>query len=177
MTQIRYDNFSADMKPFPTFPHILPSPSNYIPSFFFPSCPSPHLYTIPPSLYFSHYPLPPPLKITFLSLSSCPSFLSHICLPSFLNRLLYRDYGDNCRIVGIADGFGVAEDPKGLDRTELLRLVAESRPVTSFNKVRTYLYKYLYICTYSHVYRRLHIYIDAYFLTCMRTHVHTHMYA
>jgi hypothetical protein len=39
--------------------------------------------------------------------------------------------------VGIADGFGVAEDPKGLDREELLRLVHESLPITSFKKVNT----------------------------------------
>lgn len=50
-------------------------------------------------------------------------------------RILFRDYGDNCRVVGIADGFGVAEDPKGLDREELLRLVHESLPITSFKKV------------------------------------------
>ena len=54
-----------------------------------------------------------------------------------LYRILFRDYGDNCRVVGIADGFGVAEDPKGLDREELLRLVHESLPITSFQKVST----------------------------------------
>jgi hypothetical protein len=54
-----------------------------------------------------------------------------------LHRILFRDYGDNCRVVGIADGFGVAEDPKGLDREELLRLVHESLPITSFKKVST----------------------------------------
>lgn len=31
------------------------------------------------------------------------------------------------------DGFGVAEDPNGLDSTELLRLVTESLPITSFD--------------------------------------------
>jgi glutamate dehydrogenase len=35
-----------------------------------------------------------------------------------LIRILYRDYGDNAKVVGIADGFGVAEDPNGLDSTE-----------------------------------------------------------
>jgi hypothetical protein len=38
--------------------------------------------------------------------------------------------------VGIADGFGVAEDPNGLDWTELLRLVELSLPVTSFDKTK-----------------------------------------
>ena len=37
--------------------------------------------------------------------------------------------------MGIADGFGVAEDPNGLDSEELLRLVKESLPITSFSKV------------------------------------------
>jgi hypothetical protein len=57
-------------------------------------------------------------------------------LNSLLNcRILFRDYGANCKVVGIADGFGVAEDPNGLDREELLRLVKESLPITSFKKV------------------------------------------
>ena len=49
-------------------------------------------------------------------------------------KILFREYGDNAKLVGIADGFGVAEDPNGLDREELLRLVEESLPITSFNK-------------------------------------------
>jgi glutamate dehydrogenase len=32
-----------------------------------------------------------------------------------LMKILARDYGSNAKIVGIADGSGVAEDPKGLD--------------------------------------------------------------
>ena len=52
-----------------------------------------------------------------------------------LIRILFRDYGSNCKVVGIADGFGVAEDPNGLDSEELLRLVKESLPITSFSKV------------------------------------------
>jgi len=40
-----------------------------------------------------------------------------------LIRILFRDYRDTCKVVGIADGFGVAEDPNGLDPDELLRLV------------------------------------------------------
>ena len=40
-----------------------------------------------------------------------------------LIRILIRDYRDTCKVVGVADGFGVAEDPNGLDPTELLRLV------------------------------------------------------
>ena len=40
-----------------------------------------------------------------------------------LIRILIRDYKDTCKVVGVADGFGVAEDPNGLDPTELLRLV------------------------------------------------------
>lgn len=50
-----------------------------------------------------------------------------------LMRILHRDYPDTCKIVGVADGFGVAEDPKGLDATELLRLFNESKPIDQFN--------------------------------------------
>lgn len=50
-----------------------------------------------------------------------------------LMKFLIRDYGDNTKVVGIADGFGVAEDPDGLDNQELLRLVDEGLPITSFN--------------------------------------------
>eukprot|EP00596_Hydrurales_sp_CCMP1899_P000433 CAMPEP_0119043108 /NCGR_PEP_ID=MMETSP1177-20130426/17647_1 /TAXON_ID=2985 /ORGANISM="Ochromonas sp, Strain CCMP1899" /LENGTH=989 /DNA_ID=CAMNT_0007010475 /DNA_START=132 /DNA_END=3098 /DNA_ORIENTATION=- len=53
-----------------------------------------------------------------------------------LIKILFRDYGDNCKVVGIADGFGVAEDPNGLDREELMRLVTESLPITSFTKAK-----------------------------------------
>jgi glutamate dehydrogenase len=50
-----------------------------------------------------------------------------------LMKILFREYGDNAKIVGVADGFGVAEDPEGLDHEELLRLVHQSEPITSFN--------------------------------------------
>jgi len=53
-----------------------------------------------------------------------------------LIRILFRDYGNNCKVVGIADGFGVAEDPNGLDSAELLRLVKASLPITEFNKAK-----------------------------------------
>ena len=51
-----------------------------------------------------------------------------------LIKILFREYGSNCKVVGIADGFGVAEDPNGLDANELLRLVEEALPITSFNR-------------------------------------------
>jgi len=50
-----------------------------------------------------------------------------------LMRILFRDYGDNAKVVGIADGFGVAEDPNGLNSAELNRLVDASLPITSFD--------------------------------------------
>ena len=40
-------------------------------------------------------------------------------------RILHREYGENAKIVGIADGSGCCEDPQGLDHTELLRLFEE----------------------------------------------------
>lgn len=51
-----------------------------------------------------------------------------------LLKIMFREYGDNCKVVGIADGFGVAEDPHGLNSAELLRLVEGSLPITSFSK-------------------------------------------
>lgn len=53
-----------------------------------------------------------------------------------LIRILFREYGTNCKIVGIADGFGVAEDPAGLDAEELMRLVKAALPITEFNKAK-----------------------------------------
>lgn len=50
-----------------------------------------------------------------------------------LIKILFREYGNNCKVVGVADGFGVAEDPNGLNADELLRLVDQSLPINSFN--------------------------------------------
>lgn len=50
-----------------------------------------------------------------------------------LMRILNRDYGNHCKILGVADGFGVAEDPKGLDQDELVRLFNESLSIDHFN--------------------------------------------
>jgi len=44
-----------------------------------------------------------------------------------------REYGDNVKVVAIADGFGAAEDPNGLDMTELLRLFKEARSIVDYN--------------------------------------------
>ncbi|TVQ52221.1 MAG: glutamate dehydrogenase [Phycisphaerales bacterium] len=51
-------------------------------------------------------------------------------------RILHREYGDNARIVGIADGSGSAEDPDGLNHQELLRLVTNVLPIAHFNRDR-----------------------------------------
>ncbi|OWZ19667.1 NAD-specific glutamate dehydrogenase [Phytophthora megakarya] len=48
-------------------------------------------------------------------------------------KILHREYGNNLRIVGICDGTGVIEDPQGLNMQELLRLVHESLPLSSFD--------------------------------------------
>lgn len=53
-----------------------------------------------------------------------------------LIKIVVRDYGANVRIVGIADGFGCAEDPVGLDHQELLRLVKASSPISEFDRGR-----------------------------------------
>ena len=36
-------------------------------------------------------------------------------------RILYRDYGDNVRVVGLADGTASAEDPNGIPMNEVSR--------------------------------------------------------
>lgn len=51
-----------------------------------------------------------------------------------LMKILFRDYGRNPKVVGIADGFGVAEDPEGLDSGELMRLFEAGLPITSFDR-------------------------------------------
>ncbi len=51
-------------------------------------------------------------------------------------RILKREYGENARILGIADGSGCLEDPDGLDHAELLRLVDEELPVSHFDPER-----------------------------------------
>ena len=45
--------------------------------------------------------------------------------------ILYREFGDNVRVVGIADGSGSAEDPNGFQRDEILRLVKASLPISA----------------------------------------------
>ena len=51
-------------------------------------------------------------------------------------RILHREFGDNARILGIADGSGSAEDPQGLDHEELLHLVKTGQPIRAFNPQR-----------------------------------------
>ena len=48
-------------------------------------------------------------------------------------RILLTRYPETARILGIADGSGVAEDPAGLDADELLRLVREVLPIAHFD--------------------------------------------
>lgn len=51
-------------------------------------------------------------------------------------RILNRDYGDNARIVGIADGSGTGEDPAGLDHAELLRLYEAGLPIAQYDRAK-----------------------------------------
>jgi glutamate dehydrogenase len=48
-------------------------------------------------------------------------------------KILHREYGAHGKVVAIADGFGAAFDPKGLDWEELLRLVHEGLSIDNFN--------------------------------------------
>ena len=49
-------------------------------------------------------------------------------------RIMHREFGDNARIVGVADGSGSAEDPDGLNHEELMRLVDAALPIASFDR-------------------------------------------
>jgi glutamate dehydrogenase len=49
-------------------------------------------------------------------------------------RILNREYGDNVKFLGIADGSGCGEDPDGLDHNELLRLFEEELSIANFDK-------------------------------------------
>ena len=51
-------------------------------------------------------------------------------------KILHREYGENARLVAIADGFGAAHDPEGLNWKELLRLVKEGLSINHFNKAK-----------------------------------------
>jgi len=50
-----------------------------------------------------------------------------------LMRILFRDYGENARIVGVSDGSGCAEDPKGLPQAELMRLFNAGLPIAEID--------------------------------------------
>lgn len=49
-------------------------------------------------------------------------------------KILHREYGEKARVVAIADGFGAAYDPEGLDWSELLRLVKQEKSIAFFEK-------------------------------------------
>jgi len=51
-------------------------------------------------------------------------------------RILNRDYGERVRVVGIADGFGCAEDPDGIPMAELMRLFESSLPIGSLDATK-----------------------------------------
>ena len=48
-------------------------------------------------------------------------------------KILHREYGENARVVAIADGHGAAFDPDGLNWKELLRLVRGNLSISEFN--------------------------------------------
>jgi glutamate dehydrogenase len=48
-------------------------------------------------------------------------------------KILIREYGENAKIVGIADHSGCAEDPEGLNHIELMRLFHEGLCISNFD--------------------------------------------
>lgn len=53
-----------------------------------------------------------------------------------LLRILYREYGEFCKVVGIADGTAVCEDPNGISWHYLLNLVRSNKPLSEFQVSR-----------------------------------------
>ncbi|GBG31440.1 NAD-specific glutamate dehydrogenase, putative [Hondaea fermentalgiana] len=51
-----------------------------------------------------------------------------------LLKILYREYKDNARIVGLADGTAGLEDPDGINWDELLRMFDEALPLEQFSR-------------------------------------------
>jgi glutamate dehydrogenase len=51
-------------------------------------------------------------------------------------KILVREYGENVKIVGIADHSGCAEDPDGLNHDELLRLVRSALCISYFDTTK-----------------------------------------
>ena len=51
-------------------------------------------------------------------------------------KILHREYGRNAKLVGLADGSGIGEDPTGLDHQELLRLVDAGLPIGFFDHAK-----------------------------------------
>ena len=49
-------------------------------------------------------------------------------------KILHREYGDNAKIVAVADGYGAAYDPEGLSWTELLRLTEGGLSICKFSQ-------------------------------------------
>lgn len=49
-------------------------------------------------------------------------------------KILFREYGDNAKIVGLADHSGSVENPDGLDHEELLRLVNNDLSICEFDE-------------------------------------------
>jgi len=48
-------------------------------------------------------------------------------------KILFREYGENVKVVGVADHSGCAEDPDGLDHDELMRLFDEALCISNFD--------------------------------------------
>ena len=48
-------------------------------------------------------------------------------------RILHREFGENARVVAIADGYGAAYDPEGLSWDELLRLFKQGLSIEHFS--------------------------------------------
>ena len=51
-------------------------------------------------------------------------------------KILMREYGENAKVIGIADASGCAEDPDGLDHGELARLFTMALSIDQFDRAK-----------------------------------------
>jgi len=51
-------------------------------------------------------------------------------------KIMFRKFGDNARILAVADGHGAAFDPDGLDHAELTRLIEAEKSSSAFDPAR-----------------------------------------
>ncbi|CAK9010448.1 NAD-specific glutamate dehydrogenase (NAD-GDH) [Durusdinium trenchii] len=61
-------------------------------------------------------------------------------------KILHREYGENARVVGLADGTACLEDPDGINWEELLRMFRDVEPLAQFSRDKLGNNAHLHLC-------------------------------